>query len=227
MAAHDVRNPLAGLELQLGLLERTASKGQPSPATLLEHVATCHRFVARASSLLGSLLDAAQIGAGKLKLQLERVDLAQVAQEVAARSRGELEAARCDLTLDLGLPVESQWDRSRLDQVVTNLLSNALKYGRGKPVEIAVRQKEGSGVLTVRDHGIGISPGDQKRIFHQFERVATDGIGAGLGLWIVRQIASALGGQIDVQSEVGKGSTFALRLPLRGPAAGETASPPP
>jgi PAS domain S-box-containing protein len=215
IAAHDIRSPLAGLELQLDVMRRSALKGSLSPEVLGEQTAACHRFIARASSLLSSLLDVTQIGAGRLTLQFEPVELAQLTREVVDRSLIELEAARCALTLRVDEPVVGQWDRRRLDQIITNLLSNAMKYGRGKPIEIEVRKHEAIASLMIRDHGIGISIRDQDRIFNQFERAVADGRGIGLGLWIVRKLATELGGRVVVESRVGEGSTFTLELPLR------------
>jgi signal transduction histidine kinase len=107
----------------------------------------------------------------------------------------------------------------RIDQVVTNLVSNAVKYGAGQPIEIAVSHKDGVARLTVHDHGIGIERGKIPRLFHRFERLVSVGhhSGFGLGLWIVNQIVDAHGGKIAVSSEPGRGSTFEVELPLRPP----------
>jgi signal transduction histidine kinase len=108
-----------------------------------------------------------------------------------------------------------EWDRVRLEQVVTNLLSNAAKYGSSRPVEVTVSGDGTTAVLSIRDHGIGIPPEHQSRIFERFERAVSDRHygGLGLGLWIVRQIVEALGGSIRVESETGEGSTFTVLLP--------------
>jgi PAS domain S-box-containing protein len=215
IAAHDIRSPLAGLELQLEVMRRNILKGKLSAEALGEQTAACHRFIDRASALVSSLLEVSQIGSGKLTLQFEPVELAELTREVVNRSLIELEAARCSFTLRADAPVVGQWDRRRLDQIITNLLSNAMKYGRGKPIEVEVRQDETTARWMIRDHGIGISIGDQARIFDQFERAVADGRGMGLGLWIVRKLAAELGGRIGVESRLGEGSTFTLELPLR------------
>jgi signal transduction histidine kinase len=117
---------------------------------------------------------------------------------------------------------------------VTNLLSNAIKYGRGKPVDVTVEARERLATLTVRDHGIGISPADQRRIFQRFERAVSKRNygGFGLGLWIVRQIVESLGGTVRVESVPGEGSTFQVELARVATAevragAGPAAAPPP
>jgi signal transduction histidine kinase len=115
--------------------------------------------------------------------------------------------------------VVGRWDRSRLEQVVANLLSNAFKYGSGKPVEIEIALEPERARLSVKDQGIGIPPERQGRIFERFERAvsARHYSGLGLGLYIVRRVLEALGGSIRVQSAPGVGSTFAVELPLCGP----------
>jgi signal transduction histidine kinase len=117
--------------------------------------------------------------------------------------------------------VAGEWDRHRLEQVFINLLTNALKYGEGKPVEVRLSAKGDKAVLEVEDHGVGIAPEDQRRIFDRFERLeATRHVsGLGLGLYIVREIVRAHGGDITVRSAVGEGSTFVVTLPLQPPAS--------
>jgi signal transduction histidine kinase len=112
-------------------------------------------------------------------------------------------------------PCAGSWDRMRLDQVVTNLLSNGVKYGGGKPVEITLSHGPSGVRLTVQDHGIGIAPDDQRRIFERFERAASARHygGFGLGLWITRQIVESSGGTISVDSAPDRGSKFVVNLP--------------
>jgi signal transduction histidine kinase len=121
--------------------------------------------------------------------------------------------------LDLDGEVIGEWDRFRIDQVVTNLVSNAVKYGQGKGVEIEVVRDGGTARLSVRDHGIGIDPVQQARIFGRFERaVSRENYGGfGLGLWIVRQIVEAHGGAIRLASAPGEGASFTVELPIGEP----------
>jgi signal transduction histidine kinase len=125
------------------------------------------------------------------------------------------------VTLSAPGPAVGQWDRLRLEQVVTNLLSNAIKYGEGKPVEVEVAGDAVAVTLRVRDHGIGIAPEDRRRIFERFERaVSADHYGGfGLGLWICRQVVEVFEGTIDVASAPGQGSTFVVTLPRSTGAA--------
>jgi signal transduction histidine kinase len=111
--------------------------------------------------------------------------------------------------------VVGYWDRARLNQVLSNLLSNAVKYGAGQPVLVDLQAEGADGVVVVRDHGIGIAPENQLRIFEKFERAAPERQfgGLGLGLWICREIVTAMKGSLDVSSAPGAGATFTVRLP--------------
>src|SRR5262249_233422 len=123
----------------------------------------------------------------------------------------------CAVELHLGEHVAGSWDRARIEQVVNNLLSNAAKYGAGKPIRIDVTRDDVNAILAVKDRGIGIDKKDHERIFHRFERaVSTANYGGfGLGLWITQEITGAHGGTIEVDSAPGAGATFTVKLPLR------------
>src|SRR5262249_61320244 len=154
--------------------------------------------VERSSGLIGEMLDGSRIEAGRLELDREDVDLGELVGHVAARMAGELERTESRLELDTPEGVVGRWDRSRLDQVVTNLLQNAIKYGQAGPIRISLRREEGAGLLAVQDHGIGIPAADQRRIFERFERAvsARQYGGMGVGLFIVDQMVRAHGGRI-------------------------------
>jgi signal transduction histidine kinase len=152
-----------------------------------------------------------------MSLELEECDLVSVAREMVERFRDEASRSGCAIELVVAENARGMWDRSRLEQVATNLLSNAIKYGPGRPIEVQVLAGGESATLSVSDQGIGVDPEDAARIFHRFERaVSTRHYGGlGLGLYIVRQIAEAHGGQISVASREGGGSTFTVVLPRR------------
>jgi signal transduction histidine kinase len=200
--------------MQIQSMQRSLAAGKP--VNVAEKVDKLAKSGQRLESLLGQMLDVSRISTGRLNLEPESFDLVALVHEVVARFADESAKANSVL-LTRGLDrLEGYWDRLRIDQVLTNLLSNALKYGRGKPVEIDVATEEGSAVVRVIDHGIGIDAEHQKRLFMRFERaVATREYGGfGLGLWITRQIVDASGGTIGVTSEPNRGSTFTFRLPL-------------
>ncbi|HVK68607.1 MAG TPA: PAS domain-containing sensor histidine kinase [Polyangium sp.] len=214
VASHELRTPLTPLKLQLERLVRDARVGanQERLAPALE---VAYRQVGRLAALIDRLLDVSRITAGKLDLCLDEVDLCALVHDVVTRFGRETEDAGCQLSFPYDNPILGTWDRLRLEQVVTNLLGNAIKYGRGKPIEIGLEADEGTARLTVRDHGVGIAPEDQAKIFERFERAVSNPSfgGLGLGLWIVRQIVEIHGGTVRVESAPGKGSTFRVELP--------------
>src|SRR6266851_5475006 len=133
-----------------------------------------------------------------------------------ATYQDEASHAGCQLKLSAAEPVIGIWDRSRLEQVLSNLISNALKYGPGMPVELRVEARGNEGIFVIQDRGMGIRSEDLPRIFGRFERGVSSRHygGFGLGLWIVREILTSLGGTIEVKSKPGEGATFTVRLPL-------------
>lgn len=213
IAGHELRTPLTALKLQLTALERSMAVGS---VDALRRLDGARRQVQRLASLTDELLDVSRISTGRLTLQLEPVDLTAVAFEVTSRLAEQIAASGSPVGLEAGAPLVGRWDRTRLDQLVTNLLTNALKYGQGSPIQVVVRREQDRARLTVRDHGIGIPAEKQAVIFQRFERAvsARSYGGLGLGLWIVSQIVNALGGTIAVESAPGQGALFTVDLPL-------------
>jgi len=219
VAGHELKNPLNALQLQLRILARKAREHQLSDS-IVERAERVARTGERLGVLIEDLLDVSRINAGQLQLQYNEVELTAMAREVLARMAEEISRAGCEAFLESERPVVGRWDRMRLEQVLTNLLSNACKYGQGRPIRVRVEETQGLARMSVRDEGYGIAPEDQERIFQRFQRAeATRHIqGLGLGLWICRQIAEAHGGTLRVESELGKGSVFILGLPQRNPS---------
>lgn len=214
VASHELRAPLGTLCLAVRLLARDArARGGPD---MDGRVRAIHRQVDRLARLSDALLDITRITAGRLELQRERTDLAALVRDGVARVADDAAGARCALTVDVPDPVEAVIDAQRMEQVIDNLLSNALKYGREAPIRVALRREGERAVLAISDRGIGIAPEDQDRIFGRFERAVSGRRygGLGLGLWIVRQIVEAHGGTIRVESAPDAGSTFTVQLPL-------------
>jgi signal transduction histidine kinase len=223
IASHELRTPLAAMQLHLDLMTRALLKNpdqECAPDRMLAKLATFERQIGRLSRLIDHMLDVSRITGGRLELALEEVDLAAMARDVAGRFDEVLQRAGCSVTVQAAAPVVGSWDRLRIEQIVSNLLSNAAKYGSGHPIDIQVDGDGETARLSVRDHGMGIRPEDQARIFERFERLIAgrDAPGFGLGLWIVRQVVEGLRGQIRVTSEVGAGATFIVELPRRPPA---------
>jgi signal transduction histidine kinase len=219
VASHELNTPLTSLKLQVQSLARTLTRGEgvelprEKMATIAERT---DQQLRRLSRLVSDLLDVSRVHANKLTLNLERVELRELVADVAERLSEEY--ARAGVRLDLApCPrVVGVWDRSRVEQVVLNLLSNALKYGAGRPVRVEVTVDGEVARLAVKDQGLGLREEDRARIFERFERAisANEASGLGLGLYISREIVHAHGGGITVESELGAGSTFTVTLPL-------------
>jgi signal transduction histidine kinase len=208
VASHELRTPLTSLMLNLeALSELYPSAGEPIRGALDCVVRQGHRLTRQ----VNDLLDVSRIEGGRLSLQPAEVDLVQLVSNVV----GTVERGAGELKLDAPEPVLGRWDPTRLEQVVSNLLSNALKFGAGQTIEIAVRKREGTALLTVTDHGIGIEPTQQAKVFDKFTRgvPVTHYGGLGLGLYICREIVAAHRGTIGVQSHPGRGTTFTVALP--------------
>jgi signal transduction histidine kinase len=222
IASHELKTPLTGLQLQVQMLARLADQGTlPTlpTARVISMLRRAEGQTKRLGKLINSLLDLSRLQAGRLELELADVDLAAVTTGVVELFQPELAAAGCRLVLHAATPVIGHWDRDRVDQVISNLLANAIKYGRGRPIEVRVDQEGATATLVVRDEGIGIAPEHQGRIFERFERAVgpQQYSGFGLGLYIARQIVEELGGSITVSSRPGAGATFQVALPVGGP----------
>jgi signal transduction histidine kinase len=217
IASHELKTPLTALRLQLHTILRGAQR-PPEHAMPAERVSravdVAARQTERLAKLVDTLLDVSRITAGKLELEPETVDLGAAAREIVQRLTPELAAAGCTVELRLEPGVVGRWDRMRVDQIVTNLLTNAAKYGAGRPIEVDVGGDEHVARLRVRDHGIGIAENKLSRIFERFERgvSAREFGGLGLGLYIVRQIVEAHGGSVRAES-LRDGARFEVDLP--------------
>jgi PAS domain S-box-containing protein len=221
VAGHELKTPLVALTLQLQSLEQAFARGTVAGAMdrWAERVKRALGQSARLERVIGQLLDVSRITSGRLAIDREPLDLALLAREVGERFADELARAGSKVTFTQSGATSGRWDRARIDQVVTNLLGNAVKYGAGKPIDVSVAGgAEGASErvqMVVRDHGIGIPAEAQARIFGRFERAVSDRNygGFGLSLWIARQVVEAHGGTIRFESAPGAGSTFTVELP--------------
>lgn len=215
VAAHELRNPMHALLLQVSAALQVARKnGDRDMHQRLERVKNVvDRYVKRATVLL----DACRYQAHRFQIHAEDCDLARIVADIVASFEAEAAFNHVVLRLQSVATATGRWDRLALEQIVSNLVSNAIKYGAGAAVEVTLQLVEPDQVkLTVRDHGIGIAPEDHARIFEQFERavgVHERRSGFGIGLWLVRSLVNAHGGEVTVQSEVDQGATFTAVLP--------------
>lgn len=213
VASHELRTPIAIVSLQLQQLRRLIERGEPTERLTSATTAALAQ-VDRMNALVQRLFDASQFEQGRIAIERGPVELSAIVHEVVDRLAGQAAATGSQLIVDVP-ELSGCWDRMRLDQVFTNVLGNALKYGAGQPVHFIARVDGDSVYIDIRDHGIGISAADAARIFDKFHRAvpAANYGGLGLGLYISRQIIEAHGGWIEVESALGAGATFRIALP--------------
>ncbi|ROL65682.1 hybrid sensor histidine kinase/response regulator, partial [Pseudomonas protegens] len=219
IVAHEVRTPLNGLILETQLRKMHLARENAAAFSLDKMHAMVDRDERQIKSLIRlieDMLDISRIRTGKLSIRPSQFDLAQLVRGLVENFAPQVEAAQSSLSLEVEQPLQGHWDEFRIEQVISNLLTNALRYGAKSPIEVRVYAEDGEARVEVRDHGIGISEDNQKRIFQQFERVSASHVaaGLGLGLFISEQIVTAHGGTISVESRIGEGALFRVSLPL-------------
>jgi signal transduction histidine kinase len=226
VASHELRTPLTPLRLNLQLLQRELS-ARPEDDRLTRQVEVALRQVDRLSILAENLLDIARGTLGwRLPIEPHPVEVGDLARDAVARFAPEAARAKSPIELRLSTPARARVDPARITLVLGSLLSNAIKYGAGKPIVVSVSSRPGGVRLTVEDQGIGVAPDQQERIFGLFERAASERQygGLGLGLYIARQIVEAHGGRIVCSGEAGQGAVFTVDLP-EGTLAAESLDP--
>lgn len=214
IASHELKTPLTSAKLQTDLIIRQLSHSEFDKQKIVSMLHKSRDSLERIAHLIEDMLDISRITSGKIALRKVEADLGQVATDVFERFKPQFD--------HLSTPVEITkqsavgfFDTYRVEQVIANLLSNALKYGEGKLVEISVEAHSHYLELKVRDRGIGIPESHFQKVFERFERaVDANAIsGLGIGLFIVKEIIEGHGGTVHLESELGKGSVFSFRLP--------------
>jgi signal transduction histidine kinase len=221
VASHELKTPLTPMTLRIQALAKVADSQPVSPFVhqVREVADTALRQITKLSSLVNDLLDVSRIETGHLSITWQQVDLADVIRQVASRFGAEAERAGSPLEAKVPAQLLVRSDEMRLEQLVTNLVDNAIKYGDGKPIQLQLITDSDKAVFQVIDHGIGISPEHLTRIFGRFERAVSERNygGLGLGLYISKTVVDALGGSIHVVSAPGQGATFTVELPVKSP----------
>jgi PAS domain S-box-containing protein len=221
IASHELKTPLTSLKLQSQMFLRSMEKNDPkatSPERLRAMASQTNEHTVRLNRLIEDMLDVSRIRSGQLRLEKAEYDLAELAQETVDHLMEHMPNARVDLPrLHFDGSIRGSWDKHRLEQVLENLLTNAYRYGLGKPVDIEIEKLDTKALIRIIDHGLGIDQPDLDRIFNRFERAvkASEISGMGLGLFISKNIVEAHGGKIWAESVKGHGSVFNLELPLQ------------
>ncbi|HEX9051812.1 MAG TPA: PAS domain S-box protein [Anaeromyxobacter sp.] len=219
IASHELRTPLTSLRLQVESLRAVLARGGVEPDRVAAKADAALRQVSRLADLVDGLLDVSQLDPDRLSIAPQEGDLAEAIREAVAGLSGD--AARRQVEVRFSAPdtAPASFDRARVQQAVAHLLSNALKFGQGRPVDVTVETSGDTARVAVRDRGIGVDAREHERIFGRFERAVPSSHygGFGLGLFMARRIAEGHGGSVRLESPPGGGSTFVLELPLRGP----------
>lgn len=220
IASHELKTPLTSMLLQLQTALHNISSvslANFSVENLLKMLKNAEQQTKRLSKMINDLLNVSLITTGRLELEREEVDLNTIVKDVRERFSEKIEKENYTLRVHIDGPVVGKWDKLRIEQVVTNLISNAIKYGNGKPIDVFVSKHGSTARLIIKDQGIGIPSEYQSRIFERFERAVSPSEykGLGIGLYITHQIVKAHGGRIKVDSKSGKGSIFTVELPFK------------
>jgi signal transduction histidine kinase len=215
IAAHELRNPLTPIALLVDAL-RAQARGLPEASELALGLDRLERAITAYLRRTTDILRVSRLSSGKFSAALSEFDLSAVVREVVDNLAFGAERVGSSLVLSVPAGITGTLDRLGFEEIVENLVTNAIKYGAGKPIAVSLVRDGPAARLRVRDHGIGISPADQARVFAQFERAVAQSPsgGFGIGLWLVGRLVEAMGGTISVESRIGEGSSFTVTLPL-------------
>jgi signal transduction histidine kinase len=212
----ELRNPMGAIVVSASHMIYKAEREQDLPPWLMPRLLTLERQMRRLVRRATTLLDAERFATGSFRIDRGVASLSDIVSGVVRELAAEADRAGCQLRLSIEPSVIGTWDRVALEQIAMNLVSNPIKYGAGRPVEISLSCTSEDATIRVRDHGAGISEVDRSHIFERFERAVgprESKPGFGLGLWITRQLLIAHQGEITVESQPGVGSVFTASLP--------------
>jgi len=215
IASHELKTPLTSLKLQTQMAKKQLNRDDHLTAERInKQLDYTVRQIDRLNKLVDDMLDVSRIGTGKLILQRKIVSLSDLTEELIERFEPQFEAVGCTITKNISTGITGNWDSYKIEQVINNLFSNAIRYSPKKPIEITLKSVSENAILSVKDNGPGIDPDNLERIFERFEKASDSSSGLGLGLYITRQIVNLHKGKIRVESVLGKGTNFIVELPV-------------
>ncbi len=223
IASHELKTPLTTVLLQIQTTLhniRNVSLAEFSVEHMLQMLNSMQIQTKRLAKMINDLLNISLITTHKMELELEDMDLTTLTRNAVEDFMQKSERGSGLILVEGNESIIGRWDKLRMEQAIDNLLSNAIKYGNKKQIDVTVKKQGNEAILSISDHGIGISPEDSEKIFELFKR--GDGAqsykGLGIGLYITQQIVSMHGGRIELKSKMGSGTTFSLHLPIqKGP----------
>lgn len=214
IAGHELKTPLTSLKLQTQMTRKHINRPEElSVVKIAKQLDYTVNQIDRLNKLVDDMLDISRLNTGKLQIQKSNFNLSILVEELVERFTPQFEAVGCSVEKDIDKEIIGFWDAYRLEQVLNNLFSNAIRYSPGKKISVGLHCKNHEVLLNVKDQGMGIEPENLERIFERFERISSSISGLGLGLYITRQILNLHNAKIKVESQLGQGANFIITLP--------------
>jgi signal transduction histidine kinase len=220
VVSHELRTPLTTMLVTLHNMLNTiknVSLANFSVSELIKVLKNSEIQIKRLKIIINDLLDVSLITTGRMQISPKKTDLVKTTRKVLESFSDVVKNKKNQITIEAPAPVFGNFDKTRIEQAIANLISNAVKYGDEKPIKIKIFSNKNTAHFIITDQGVGIPPKEQQLIFELFKRAnwsKENSNGLGVGLYIVYQIVKAHGGEIKVSSKPGKGSTFSMELPL-------------
>lgn len=216
ICSHELLTPISSMKLTNQILLKKLAKDALAPEVMIKSLTTSEKQIDRLIKLIEEMLDFSRIGTENLKISKNHFSLSDMVYELVERLQPHIDSQGVEAKLKIEKNIAGIWDQFRIEQVLTNLITNALKYGDHKSFQVTLRRHEQNAILEVIDQGLGIPQEAIERIFEPFERISPDNniTGLGMGLYITKTIVEAHGGSIKAESQLGMGSVFRVSLPI-------------
>ena len=216
IASHELKTPLTSLKLQTQMAKKQVLKTESLTVERMQkQLDYTINQINRLNKLVDDMLDISRITTGKLMIHKDELNLSDLVEDLVDRFTPQFEAVGCSVETSIQESIYGMWDSYKIEQVLNNLFSNAIRYSPSKTIRVGLKKAKDKAILNVQDEGMGIEPAHQERIFERFERATATASGLGLGLYITRQILDLHDASIRVESEIGKGSNFIIELPIQ------------